>query len=105
MKGRQTKIPLLHMCCNKMRAKVKTLIHHDLLRRSRPFHVVLLSDFDEKVWAGARYAAETVAPNEPGARRSQQHSGLGFFWVVCLCVCLCVGFFLISRGDASTGKS
>lgn len=46
----------------------------------------LLSDLDEKVWAGAQYTAETVAPNEPGARRSQQHSGLGFFWFVCLCV-------------------
>lgn len=39
----------------------------------------LLSGLDEKVWAGAQCAAETVAPNEPGARRSRQHCGLLLF--------------------------
>lgn len=31
------------------------------------------------MWAGAQYAAETAAPNEPGASRNRQHCGLLLF--------------------------
>lgn len=44
----------------------------------------LLSGCDEKVWAGAQYAAETVASNEPGAGTSRQHCGLLLFVCVFL---------------------